>query len=409
MNLRAYIDNTNIYLKENLKGDRTIWMIFGILSVISLFAVYSSSGTLAYMDKNGNTLYYLMKQVVHIGIGFSFAFLLHKIYYVNYAKMAPFMLVATIILLAVTLFFGIEINGARRWLPLPFGFSFQTSDFAELALIIYVAKAISLNQENIKNKKVFFSLLMPIVLVCGLIAPANLSTAALLFAACMALMIIGRVNMKYVLLLVVLGLIMMAILIFLGKYIPAFGRVDTWISRVNEFITSSDGGYQVQQSKMAIAEGSWTGLGPGNSIQRNYLPFAYADFIYAIIIEEYGLILGGMGILILYLWFFYRCIRIISRSKKTFGAMLAIGLGLHITIQALANMAVSVNLVPVTGLTLPLVSAGGTSLIFTCMMIGIILSVSRHIENQSGVPAANENKAAANSIAADNGITPHGA
>ena len=220
---------------------------------------------------------------------------------------------------------------------------------------------------------------MPVVIICLLIAPEDLSTAALLFVTCLLMMFIGRISFKFVFLLIIMGIIGLSILVMIGSVFPDLVRVDTWISRINDFIYNTDGGYQLQQSKIAIASGEITGVGPGNSMQRNFLPFAYADFIYAIIVEEYGLI-GGFTILGLYSWLLFRCTRIVTRCPKTFGAILAMGLCLNIVIQAFANIAVSVQLVPATGLTLPLVSMGGTSILFTCISLGIILSVSRYVE-----------------------------
>jgi cell division protein FtsW len=225
-------------------------------------------------------------------------------------------------------------------------------------------------------------ILVPVLIVCGLIAPANLSTAAVLFATCIMLMFIGRVSWKYIFLLGVLGVVVLAGLIAIGKLYPEVGlvRVDTWISRLNEYSNAEDGGYQVQQAKIAIAKGGIIGKGPGNSLIRNFLPYAQADFIYAIICEEYGLV-GATVVLALYVLLFLRNVKLVTRSPKAFGAFLAIGLSLLLTVQALANIAVNVNLVPATGLTLPLISMGGTSLLFTCVSLGIILSVSKYIES----------------------------
>ena len=228
----------------------------------------------------------------------------------------------------------------------------------------------------------FVPIIVPVVIICMLIAPADLSTAALLFATCLLMMFIGRVEMKYIGLLVLFGIVAIAILIIIGTLFPEVVRLETWINRLNEFFGNADGGYQIQQAKIAIADGGLFGVGPGHSVQRNYLPYPYADFIYAIICEEYGL-LGGFTIIFLYLLLFIRCIRIVTKSPKTFGAILAMGLCLSLVIQAFANIAVSLHLVPVTGLTLPLVSKGGTSMLFTCISLGIILSVSRYIEQAS--------------------------
>ena len=252
-----------------------------------------------------------------------------------------------------------------------------------MALIIYLARSISSKQDYIKDlKSAFLPIILPVVIVCMLIVPEDLSTAVLLFCTCLLMMIVGRVDMKYIGLLIVTGIAALLLVICIGQMFPELVRVDTWFSRITEFMSDSDGEYQIQQSKIAIANGSLFGVGPGHSIQRNYLPYAYADFIYAIICEEYGL-LGGATIIFLYLWLFFRCTAIVTKSPKAFGAMLAIGLCFSLVIQAFANIAVSIHLVPVTGLTLPFISMGGTSLLFTSMSLGIILSVSKFIEQNA--------------------------
>jgi cell division protein FtsW len=296
--------------------------------------------------------------------------------------MAPVLILIVIPLLMATLAFGRNINDASRWLSVG-GVSIQPSEFAKLALIIYLARELTRRQEYITSfRDAFMPLLVPVVIICGLIAPANLSTAAVLFATSITLMFIGRVSWKYIFLLGMMGIVVLALLIAIGKLYPdsGFVRLDTWISRIDEFANASDGGYQVQQAKIAIARGGVFGQGPGNSIIRNFLPYAHADFIYAIICEEYGL-LGGTVILFLYSLLFFRSVKMVSKSPKAFGAFLSIGLSLMLTVQALANMAVNVNLVPATGLTLPLISMGGTSILFTCVSFGIILSVSKYIES----------------------------
>jgi len=294
------------------------------------------------------------------------------------------LLVISVPLLIYTLGFGPEINDARRWLDIPLiDQRFQTSDLARLALVMYIARSIAKKQDVIKDlKSAFIPLIIPVVLVCMLIAPSDLSTALLLFMTCLLMMIIGRVSMKYIVLLAIVGAAGLAFLIILGTAFPELVRLDTWIARVNEFWGGSEGGYQIVQSKIAIASGEFFGVGPGNSLQRNYLPYAYADFIFAIICEEYGLI-GAFTLIALYLGLLYRCTNMVTRCPKTFGSILAIGLCLNVVIQAFANMAVSVHLVPVTGLTLPIVSMGGTSILFMCISLGIILSVSRYVEEYS--------------------------
>jgi len=368
-------------IAKDLKGDKAIWLIVLILGIFSLLAVYSAVGSMAYKVRGGNTEYYLIQQVVFISIGFFVMWISYKLDYIFYSKVAPILLLITVPLLIYTIGFGTEINEARRWITIPWiDKTFQTSDFARVALIIYLARSIARKQDVIKDfKSAFLPIILPVIIITALIAPSDLSTALLLFVTCMTMMFIGRVQMKYITLLIVLGVVLMAILIILGHFLPEYIRLETWINRVTEFMYNKDGGYQIQQSKIAIANGEWFGQGPGNSLQRNYLPYPYADFIYAIIMEEYGLI-GGLVVMGLYLWLLFRGISIVTRSPKTFGAMLAMGLTLNIVIQAFANIAVSVHLVPVTGLTLPLISMGGSSVLITCLSLGVILSVSRYVE-----------------------------
>ncbi len=364
-----------------LRGDKVVWAIVIILAVVSILVVYSSTGRIAYEQRGGNTEFYLIKQTMLVGFGLFLTWVCYSWNYINYSKLAPIMVVIAIPLLVYTLAFGLEINDARRWIGMPgLPITFQTSEFAKLALIIFIARTISAKQEYIADfKSAFLPIIFPVLVICLLIAPADLSSALLLFATSILMMFMGRVNAKYIILLFFLGIVAFAGLIIAGEFIPEI-RVETWITRFRDFMTSADGGYQVTQSKIAIAQGELTGLGPGNSIQRNYLPAPYSDFVYAIIIEEYGLLLGGLGILGLYVLLFFRCVRMVTKSAKTFGAMVALGISLNIVLQALANMAVSVNLVPVTGLTLPMISMGGTSILFSSIAFGIILSVSRFIE-----------------------------
>jgi cell division protein FtsW len=369
-------------IAAELKGDRTIWMIIAVLSLFSILAVYSASGWEAWRSRGGNTTVFLVKHMVMLAFGFVIIYLCHLLHYRQYQRFAPLMILVAIPMLMFTLAFGRHINDASRWISLA-GFSFQPSEFAKLALIIYIARELTRKQEYITSfKDAFMPILVPVLIVCGLIAPANLSTAAVLFATCIMLMFIGRVSWKYIFLLGVLGVVVLVGLIAIGKLYPEMGlvRVDTWISRLHEFSNAEDGGYQVQQAKIAIAKGGIIGEGPGNSMIRNFLPYAHADFIYAIICEEYGL-LGGTVVLALYVLLFLRNVKLVTRSPKAFGAFLAIGLSLLLTVQALANIAVNVNLVPATGLTLPLISMGGTSLLFTCISLGMILSVSKFIES----------------------------
>jgi cell division protein FtsW len=368
--------------------------------MMSLLVVYSSTGTLAY-KLSKSTESYLFKQVVFIAIGVVLIYFAHLVNYTIYSRVAIVIFLISIPLLLYTLLFGSSINEANRWIKLPIiNLTFQTSDMAKLALFMYLGRQLSRKQNVIKDfKKGFLPLIVPVGIVCLLIAPANLSTALLVGATSLLLMFIGRVSMKHIGLVIGIAAIPVAILISLAvayydndgaktTELPAIltkGRTETWIKRVQSFIYADkqETAYQVQQAKIAIAKGGWLGLGPGNSEARNFLPHPYSDFIYAIIIEEYGLI-GGALVLFIYLAFLFRCIRIFKRCPYAFGAFLALGLSFTLVIQAMANMAVNVNLFPVTGVTLPLVSMGGSSFLFTCVAIGIILSVARNVEQLEG-------------------------
>jgi cell division protein FtsW len=363
-----------------LRGDRAIWTIVILLGIISLLAVYSSTGTIAF--KNGlGTQYYLQKHFLLLGTGLVITYFCYLMHYMKYSVAAPYMILLAVPMLVFTLAMGSSINEARRWISIPvLDITFQTSEFAKIALVTFVARTISSKQDYIKDfQSAFLPIIVPILVICGLIAPADLSTAALLFFVCVLLMFMGRVSVKYIWLLIFCGVVLFSVLVMLGEFFPDYIRVATWKIRIDEFFNNEEGVYQVQQAKIAIASGEFFGLGPGNSIARNFLPAAYSDFIYAIICEEYGL-LGGFAIIFLYVMLFVRCVRLVVRSQKSFGALLALGMGLLIVTQALANMAVSVHLVPVTGLTLPLMSMGGTSMLFTSVAAGMILSVSRYIE-----------------------------
>lgn len=366
---------------NRLQGDKYIWFILALLTIGSMLAVYSAAGSLAFKGSGSSSEYYLVKHFLIIALGFGCTFICYKLHYMQYSKLAPIFFLIAIFLLIYTQMFGAEINDARRWLTIPIiRISFQTSDFAKLALIIFVARSISKKQDHIKDlHSAFVPVILPVILICGLIAPSDLSTALLLFLTCVIMMFVGRVHLKYIFALVALGVVALGLLIFIGGFFPETVRVATWITRLQEFMGNSEGAYQVKQSLIAIADGEWLGKGPGNSDQRDYLPYAYADFIYAIICEEYGLI-GGITVIGLFLGLLLRCSSIVAKCPKAFGAMLAIGLALNLVIQAFANIAVSVNLVPVTGLTLPLVSMGGTSILFASISLGIILSVSKYIE-----------------------------
>lgn len=315
----------------------------------------------------------------------------HLLDYRYYAGISKLLMVITIPLLLYTLIFGNTINDASRWVTIPFTTqTFQTSDMAKLALITFLARTLTRKQENIKDvKKAFIPIMGSVCVVFILIALANLSTALMLFGVSILLLIMGRISIKQISIVCLAGLILLGGVVFLGP------RRETYKSRIKVFLhpeqADPDKSFQANQSKIAIATGGIIGKGPGNSTQRNYLPHPYSDFVYALIIEEYGL-MGGVALAIIYLVFLYRCILIVTASPKAFGALLAAGLSFSLTIQAFANMAVAVGLGPVTGVPLPLVSMGGTSMLFTSVAFGIILSVSRDIEEKKNNPEGTNNK-----------------
>ena len=370
--------------KKYFKGDPVIWIVILLLSIFSLLAVYSSTGSLAYRFQGGNTSYYILKHATILAMGIVITYVTHLIPYKYFSRIAQVLLVLAIPLLIVTLVFGVTRNQASRWLSVPgLGLTFQTSDIAKLAIVMYIARILAKKQENIKDFKTAFKpIVIPLMLVCVLVLPANLSTSMLIFATAFILMFIGRINLKHL-----LGMVGVIILL-LGSFIAVAlsydwqGRIGTWKNRIENY-TSSEGGdsYQVSQAKIAIVSGGLVKLRPGKSIQRNFLPHPYSDFIYAIIIEEYGLA-GGVVVLVLYLWLLFRSAVLVKKSSRTFPAFLAIGLAVMITFQAIINMAVVVNLLPVTGQPLPMISMGGSSLLFTCVALGIIQSVSRGIKQQ---------------------------
>lgn len=369
---------------ENIKGDRYIWMIILGLSAISLLVVYSSTRTLAYKYQGGNTEYYLFKHFFILVLGIVMVYLAHRIDYRYYSRIAQLLLFVSIPLLLYTLFFGVELNDARRWITLPvINLSFQTSDLAKLALIMYTARTLSRKQGSVDSfKDGFIPVMIPILVICGLIAPADLSSAAILFMTCLVILFIGRVHIKFIGATVFGGIAVLALVILFASLSPDKGRVETWQSRIEDYLNKENPSYQTQQANIAIAKGGLIRLAPGKSTQCNFLPHPYSDFIYAVIIEEYGL-LGGALLVFLYLALLWRVIRIVIGSPRAFGALLAVGLGMSLVIQALVNMGVTVGLLPVTGLTLPFVSMGGTSIWFNGLALGIILSVSAHIEDRN--------------------------
>lgn len=397
------ISNVGGNLVSKTKGDRVIWAIVVILTLVSLLVVYSSTGSLAYKHSSSAERY-LFKQFATIIMGLGIIYFAHKVNYTIYSRIAVILFLVSIPLLIYTLFFGVQLNSGSRWIRVPvINTTFQTSDLAKLALFMFISRFLSKKQAVIKDfKKGFLPLIMAIGVICILIAPANFSTAALIAGTSFMLMFIGRVSGKHIIITLAIALIPVIILVAIAmKYydkdeqrmkelpsIMATGRIPTWISRIQTFVYSKKGDtndklYQINQAKIAIANGGWLGRGPGNSNARNFLPHSYSDFIYAIILEEYGLV-GGFFIVFIYLLFLFRCIRLFQKCPYAFGAFLALALSFTLVIQAFANMGVNVGVLPNTGVTLPLVSMGGSSFLFTCIAIGIILSVARNVEQLEG-------------------------
>lgn len=378
-------------LFEKLQGDKVIWMVVFILFIFSMLAVYSATGSLAYKNTNGNTSYYLLKQVISAIGGIGLMYIAHLINYKYYSRLGQILWFISIPLLIYTMFFGATINEASRWIKLPVvGWTFQTSDFAKVALIMYLARMLTISQASITDfKKSVLPMVGAIAITVLLIAKDNLSTALILGFTSFFVLFIGRVSYKHLSLLILSAMLALALFISILFVLPESmlkGRTATWKSRIETHFMGkedADDSYQSTQANIAIARGGVFPNGPGNSLQKNFLPEAYSDFIYAIIIEEYGLI-GGALIVFLYLIFFYRCIRIVIAAPKAYGAFLAVGLGLALVLQALINMSVAVGILPVTGVTLPLVSMGGSSVVFTSIAFGIILSVSRNNELAKG-------------------------
>ncbi|MGE0568673.1 MAG: FtsW/RodA/SpoVE family cell cycle protein [Bacteroidia bacterium] len=368
-----------------LKGDKVIWAIMFLLSLLSVLVVYSAVVTLAHKFKQGNAEFYLVKHFGLICAGLFLAYLFHKMKYTSFSKVAQIGFYLCIPLLLFTLLKGVSTGEASRWIEIPgTKLTFQSSDIAKIILLLYVARTLTLKQDMIQTfKGLTIHLLLPILIICLLILPANFSTAALLFSNCFFLMFVGKVNIKflgYILAICFAGTILLGTLVYTAPNLIPRGK--TWKSRIEHFIKSdSKGNYQSEQAKIAVATGGLIGKGPGNSTQRAFLPQASSDFIYAIIIEEYG-ILTGVLIIFLYLILFFRGIRILRDTDKTFGGLISVGLSFSLVFQALINMAVAVNLFPVTGQPLPLISMGGTSILFTMISLGIIISVSKDINNK---------------------------
>jgi cell division protein FtsW len=376
----------------NIKGDRMIWAIVALLAIFSFLPVYSAASNLAYTYGDGQTFSYLIKHFVHLFLGFSIIYGIHRIPYRYFKGLSMVMYPVVLILLLVTLLQGTTIDGANasRWIRVPFvGFTFQPSTLAALVLMVFVARYLSkVFDQEITFKSSLLPLWLPVFAVLILILPANFSTTAIIFTMLLVLAFLGGYPLKYIGAIVGSGLLVLAFFVLVAKAFPDAmpNRVDTWTSRIVNFMDDRDTeeDYQIEKAKIAIATGSIYGLGPGKSVQKNFLPQSSSDFIFAIIIEEYGL-LGGLFLLILYLLLLFRIVVVAQKAETVFAKLLTIGVGLPIIFQALINMGVAVELFPVTGQTLPLISSGGTSIWVTCLGIGIILSVSakrEEIKNQ---------------------------
>jgi cell division protein FtsW len=361
---------------KNLQGDKVIWAVVFALSMISILVVYSSIGTLAF-KRTVSPEKYLLKHTITVMVGLLAMWVAHKVDYRYYSKLSKIALLISVPLLIYTFTNGTTLNEAARWIELPLVGSFQPSDFASLALIINLASMLAKRQQNIDDIK---ESLIPILfwcgIICGLIALTNLSTAILLLLTCMLIMFIGRVPTKYLAMLVFVGLLF-------GALAVAFGvRGETAKNRIKNFVNGTELPFQAKHARIAIATGGVTGKGPGNSDQRNILPHPYSDFVYAIVIEEYGMI-GGVVVLVLYLILLHRGMKAAYNSERAFGGLLSAGLSFDLVCQAMVNMGVVVGLGPITGQPLPLISMGGTSMVFTGLALGIVLSVSRGEQDET--------------------------
>ncbi|WP_298513884.1 FtsW/RodA/SpoVE family cell cycle protein [uncultured Kordia sp.] len=375
---------------KNIKGDRALWAVVALLALFSFLPVYSASSNLAYLYGDGNTLKFLVKHASHLFLGFAIIYGVHRMPYHYFKGLSIIMLPIVLFFLMYTLAQGTTIGGANasRWMRIPFvGLKFQTSTLAGVVLMIYVARYLSKIKDKVVTfKETILPLWIPVFLIVGLILPANFSTAAIIFSMVLMLCFLGGYPWKYLLMVVGSGIVGLLLFIVIGRAIPGpiQTKIQTWENRVANYWSgdkkqNSEGDYQIDRSKIAIATGGIVGVGAGKSVMKNLLPQSASDFIYAIIVEEYGLV-GGLSLLFLYLLLLFRIVIVAHKADTIFGKLLAIGVGLPIVFQALINMAVAVELFPVTGQTLPLISSGGTSIWMTCLAIGIVLSVSKKRE-----------------------------
>ena len=383
---------------KNIQGDSVIWAIIGVLAIFSILPVYSASSNLAYLYGDGNTFKFLAKHFAHLVLGFGILYGVHKIPYHYFRGLSMIALPIVVVLLLITMAQGTTIGGANasRWIRVPLvGVTFQTSTLAAVVLMTYVARYLStIESKLVSFKETLLPLWLPVFLIIGLTLPANFSTAAIIFAMVVLLVFIGGYPFRYLAIILTTGLLLLSLFVLSAKAFPDVfpNRVDTWISRVASFVdkTDKDADYQIIKAKTAIASGGITGLGPGKSVQKNFLPQSSSDFIYAIIVEEFGL-LGALVVMIVYLLLLFRLVVVAHKSSSMFAKLLVIGVGLPVVFQALVNMAVAVELFPVTGQTLPLISSGGTSIWMTCLALGIVLSVSAKREVEKNEQQAMDN------------------
>ncbi|MDZ7847829.1 MAG: FtsW/RodA/SpoVE family cell cycle protein [Owenweeksia sp.] len=366
---------------QNINGDRSLWVIAVLLALFSLMPVYSASSNIAFLYGSSSTLSMLAKHGVHLMLGLILMFAVHKMNYRHFGPLALVLLPVAVLLLLYTLIQGHEVSNASRWIRIPLlGWTFQTSAFASIVLMIYLARYLAKAQaEKLRSfKATLLPVIGPIVLVCGLILPANFSTAALVFLVSMIILFVGGYPLKNLGIIIGSGIAGLGLFLLLVMAFPDMSnRVSTWENRIEAFWSgSSEENYQVTKAKMAIADGQLIGKGPGKSIQKNFLPQSNSDFIYAVIVEEFGLI-GGILVVFFYVLLLIRLLKIATEAPTKFGTLVVVGTGFTILIQAFVNLGVAVNILPVTGQTLPLISAGGSSIWMTCIAIGIILSVSR--------------------------------
>lgn len=367
-----------------LKGDTVLWVVAGALALFSILAVYSSVGSLALKRPDGNASFFLLKHAMMLALGFVAMFVVHKMKFKFFSQIAIPGIVLSIILLALTLVLGANINNANRWLVIPIiNQNFQTSDLAKIFLVLFLGRFLSKNRDQLhdfwKSTMVMLGVVLAVVM---LIFPANFSTAALIFICSVVIMFVGGVPFKHLASVGGIAIAALALLVMINQKVPGFlPRLETWQNRVMDFKSGdSDGNYQVELAQFAIASGGLLPKGPGNGSSRNFLPHPYSDMIYAFIVEEWGAILGGILPVLLYLVLLFRGMKINQNSPNRFGQIVGFGLAFMMVFQAFVNMAVSVNLVPVTGQPLPLVSLGGTSTIFTCISFGILISISKSIK-----------------------------